>query len=206
MSWWHIRQGNYHRRSRTSSARPPSLVKSVTRIAPARAQQCRLSYFHSISLRTPVAHRSKPLSWSNSAGECRGDERHRLFRVGAISYELDIDVLMQMHKQHQVKNTIVALQVSERAARSLLETLSESHADIRQGVDPALLTSERALRNDSMPRERQTRLLSGKHNEEQASDCKKRLIAHLEYASRGANTTVEPRYAAEQPVPLVLLC
>ena len=41
-----------------------------------------------------------------------------------------------------------ALQVSERArARSLLDVLSESGADIRKGADPALVAQERRLRD-----------------------------------------------------------
>ncbi len=41
-----------------------------------------------------------------------------------------------------------ALQISERArARSLLDVLSESGADIRKGADPALVDHERRLRD-----------------------------------------------------------
>jgi tetratricopeptide (TPR) repeat protein len=58
-------------------------------------------------------------------------------------YQLQIELLMRQH--HDVQ----AFEASERArARSLLELLSESRADIRQGVDPVLLAQERSLETD----------------------------------------------------------
>ncbi len=62
-------------------------------------------------------------------------------------YEFYIDLLMQLHKQQPLKGfDTKALQVSERArARSLLETLAEANADIRQGVDPVLLEREHLI-------------------------------------------------------------
>src|SRR5262249_29438637 len=62
-------------------------------------------------------------------------------------FESYIDVLMQMHTQNPAGAfDAVALAVSERArARSLLELLKESRADIRQGVDSSLLERERSL-------------------------------------------------------------
>jgi CHAT domain-containing protein/Tfp pilus assembly protein PilF len=59
-------------------------------------------------------------------------------------YEFYIDVLMQLHKQNPSGNFVsMALEASERSrARSLLEMLGESGADIRQGVDPQLLAQE----------------------------------------------------------------
>lgn len=57
----------------------------------------------------------------------------------------------------------LALQSSERArARSLLELLRESRADIRQGADPMLLEREHTLqRRLNAKSERQIRLRSG---------------------------------------------
>ncbi|HEY9432846.1 MAG TPA: hypothetical protein VI260_15385, partial [Blastocatellia bacterium] len=62
-------------------------------------------------------------------------------------FETYIDVLMRMHTQNPAAAfDTVALAVSERArARSLLELLKESRADIRQGVDGSLLERERSL-------------------------------------------------------------
>jgi CHAT domain-containing protein len=62
-------------------------------------------------------------------------------------YDFYIDLLMQLHKQQPSKGfNAGALQVSERArARSLLDLLNESQADIRQGADPKLLQQEKNL-------------------------------------------------------------
>jgi CHAT domain-containing protein/Tfp pilus assembly protein PilF len=62
-------------------------------------------------------------------------------------YDLEVDLLMQMHKEDPSrKYDQTALQVSERArGRVLLEILSEAHADIYQEVNPSLLEHKRAL-------------------------------------------------------------
>ena len=80
-----------------------------------------------------------------------------------------------------------ALLASERGrARSLLELLGESGAEIRRGVDAALLERERELeRLISAKAEQQTRLLSGKHTEAEASAASKELDAtHRRISSR----------------------
>jgi hypothetical protein len=62
--------------------------------------------------------------------------------TGQDTYQFHIDLLMQMHQREPTAGyEMEALQISERArARSLLEILGESQADIRQGVDAKLLT------------------------------------------------------------------
>jgi CHAT domain-containing protein/Tfp pilus assembly protein PilF len=62
-------------------------------------------------------------------------------------YELLIDTLMRSQQSRPAEGfDALAAQASERAkARSLLELLVESHVDIRQGVDAALLERERDL-------------------------------------------------------------
>lgn len=64
-------------------------------------------------------------------------------------YEFFIDSLMSAPSTPPGEaRTIEALRVSERArARSLLDVLSESGADIRKGADPALVDRERRLRD-----------------------------------------------------------
>ena len=125
-------------------------------------------------------------------------------------YELYIDLLMQMHKQHPAENFDArALHTSERArARSLLELLVEARADIRQGIDPKLLEAERSLRRTLTAKaESQIRLLSGKSSAEQVTAIAKEidrlttdydnLLARIRQSS--------PRYAAlTQPVPLTV--
>jgi CHAT domain-containing protein/Tfp pilus assembly protein PilF len=71
-----------------------------------------------------------------------GGEQTRLgFREKHLTYYQDyVDVLMQTRKPE------LAFHVVERCrARSLLEMLSESHADVHAGVDPDLLREERSL-------------------------------------------------------------
>ncbi|MDX2044932.1 MAG: CHAT domain-containing protein [Acidobacteriota bacterium] len=62
-------------------------------------------------------------------------------------YEFHLDLLMQLHRSEPAAGfEALALEASEQArARSLLEQLAESHADIRQGVDAGLLAREREL-------------------------------------------------------------
>lgn len=62
-------------------------------------------------------------------------------------YEFYVDLLMRLNQQDPAAGyAALALKASERArARSLLDTLIESHADIRQGVDPKLLSDLRRL-------------------------------------------------------------
>ncbi|MGH9764940.1 MAG: tetratricopeptide repeat protein, partial [Blastocatellia bacterium] len=63
------------------------------------------------------------------------------------AYEFYIDLLMQLDRLHPSAGYgALALQASERArARSLLDTLSEAHADIPSGMDPNLLKEARLL-------------------------------------------------------------
>jgi CHAT domain-containing protein/tetratricopeptide (TPR) repeat protein len=91
-------------------------------------------------------------------------------------YELYIEVLMGLHKQNpNAGYDISALEASEKArARSLLDLLNEARADIRQGVDPELLSQTRELqRTLNLKAERQVRLLSGSHTEQEAAAAQK---------------------------------
>lgn len=123
-------------------------------------------------------------------------------------YELYIDVLMRMHKERpSAGHDADALRASERArVRSLLEILSEAKADIRQGVDTALLERERALRQQlSAKSEQLAKLLGGKHTEVQEREAKKEVGSLLgEYQEVGAQIRARsPRYASlTQPQPL----
>ena len=123
-------------------------------------------------------------------------------------YEFHIDLLMQMHKESPTGGfDSLALHASERArARSLLDMLIESRADIRQGVDASLLEKERTLGQQlSVKSARLTRLLVSKHTEEQERTARKEVEVLL-----GDYHVVEtqlraksPQYAAlTQPQPL----
>ena len=140
-----------------------------------------------------------------------GDEARADYLVSArYPYDFSVDVLMQLHKQRPAEGyDTMAFQMSERGrARSLLETLSEARADIRQGVEPKLLASERTLQQRlNAVAERQTRLVSGKHTEKQTVVLKKEIDAltndykEIEAQIRQSS----PRYAAlTQPAPLTV--
>lgn len=111
-------------------------------------------------------------------------------------YEFYVDLLMRMGEDAE------ALQANERArARGLLETLIESRADIRQGVDAQLLERERALQQQINDEElRRVRLQKGEESEKRVNQ----LLA--DYNTVQAEIRVRsPRYAAlTRPVPLTL--
>jgi CHAT domain-containing protein len=99
--------------------------------------------------------------------------------------------------------------VSERArARSLLDTLKEANADIRQGVDAALLEREREIQRRLNARaEAQRQLVSQKYSEAQATKMAEeiqRLIEDLQQVETEIKQR-NPRYAALMlPRPLTL--
>ncbi len=125
-------------------------------------------------------------------------------------YDFYIDLLMRLHLLEPKQGYDgLALQAGERArARTLLEMLTEGRADIRQGVDIALLEREQSLqRLLDAKAERQTRLLSGKHTEQKAAELKKELEQLLtQYQEvQSLIRAGSPRYAAlTQPQPLTL--
>jgi CHAT domain-containing protein len=136
--------------------------------------------------------------------------RASYFAEKQVFFEIYIDVLMQMHKQNPAAAfDALALEVSERArARSLLELLTESRADIRQGVDGSLLERERSLQQRlNAKAAAQTGLLNRKHTPEQADTAAKEIAAiTAEYEEVQARIRARsPRYAAlTQPQPLGL--
>ncbi len=110
-------------------------------------------------------------------------------------YQLQIELLMLQHHDSQ------AFEASERArARSLLELLSESHADIRQGVDSALLAQEQSLETDLRLKSEQ-RIRS--QNAALDKDIEGLTVQYREVEAQ--IRTRSPRYAAlTQPQPLTL--
>src|SRR5215813_7134125 len=114
---------------------------------------------------------------------------------------------MLSHKRDQSKELDAnALSTSEQArARSLLELLVEARADIRQGVDPALLERELMLQKSlSLKAERYGILLAGRHTDEQATAARREIdSATLELQQvQSQIRATSPRYAAlTQPRP-----
>jgi CHAT domain-containing protein/Tfp pilus assembly protein PilF len=78
-----------------------------------------------------------------------GSEDLRAYYLASLSdpYQTRIDLLMKKHRlQPEMGYDRQAFETSERErARSLIDLLVESRADIRKGADPALLARERAL-------------------------------------------------------------
>lgn len=125
-------------------------------------------------------------------------------------YEFYIDLLMQLHQLYPVDGyDRKAFEASERSrARSLLETLQEARADIRQGIDQKLLEREHSLQQllDGKTN-RQMQLLANKSSEQQAAAVTKEieelLSAYQEVEAQIRATS--PRYAAlTQPEPSTL--
>jgi CHAT domain-containing protein len=142
--------------------------------------------------------------------DIREDHRASYLASRREYYESYIDILAQRHRQNQTAGfDATAFAVSERArARSLLELLTESRADIRQGVDGSLLERERSLQqllNEKAAA--QFALLNRKHTPAQAEAAAKEIDSiTTEYEELWAQIRARaPRYAAlTQPQPLSL--
>src|SRR5689334_16532061 len=126
-------------------------------------------------------------------------------------YSFYIDMLMQKHKSDPANGfEVVAFQASERArARSLLDMLMESRADIYQAVDPILKEKDFALRQAlNAKSERQMRLLGGgKYSAQEAADVENE-ISDLTFELENVRAQIRersPRYKAlTEPQPLTL--
>src|SRR5262245_24655180 len=125
-------------------------------------------------------------------------------------YQSYIDMLMRSQGQNPAAAfDSLALEVSERArARSLLELLTESRADLRQGVDGSLRERERSLQQLLHAKAAaQFALLNRKHTPAQAEAFAKEIASlSAEYEELGAQIRARnPQYAAlTQPQTLSL--
>ncbi|MEG4393359.1 CHAT domain-containing tetratricopeptide repeat protein, partial [Microcoleus sp. BROC3] len=126
-------------------------------------------------------------------------------------YEFYIDLLMQLHKTNPKSGyDTKALEASERSrARSLLELLFESNANIREGISPELLQQEKSLQQqlDAIEKQRIETISTPNPNQTKISEIDKQRLALLEqYQQIQAQIrTASPRYAAlTQPQPLTL--
>jgi CHAT domain-containing protein/Tfp pilus assembly protein PilF len=122
-------------------------------------------------------------------------------------YELDVEILMRIDgRVPRMGFDGQALEASERGrARTLLETLTEAHADIRNGVDSRLLDDEQALQEKVDARSAKlTKVMSGQHTEDEAQAARNQfdeaLAKYQEVEAKIRNAS--PRYAAlTQPEP-----
>jgi len=138
------------------------------------------------------------------------DLRTSFFASQQDYYEFYIDLLMELHQQQPGAGyDAQALQVSEQArARSLLDLLEEADANIRTGVDPALLQREQQLRAQlDAAEQRKIELFNRPHSPDQAEAANQEidelLLAYQDVQAEIRATS--PRYAAlTQPQPLDL--
>ncbi|HEU4387822.1 MAG TPA: CHAT domain-containing protein, partial [Blastocatellia bacterium] len=125
-------------------------------------------------------------------------------------YDIYINLLMRFNQLHPTEgHNVAALQASERyRARSLLETLVEARADLRQGINPDLLERERSLlQRLNAKNERLVRLLSRGHTEQEAQEANTEIdkLATEFQQVQGEIRSKSPRYAAlMQPRPVSL--
>ena len=125
-------------------------------------------------------------------------------------YELNLEILMQLHQAYPDEGYAArAIQASEHArARGLVELLTEAHANIRAGVETALLESSEKLQQQlNVKAQRQLQLTAKRGNEAQLKELRQE-ISGLEDAYNQVEATIRktsPRYAAlTQPQPLNL--
>ena len=126
-------------------------------------------------------------------------------------YEFYIDLLMQLHKTNPKSGyDTKALEASERSrARSLLELLQESNANIREGISPDLLQQEKSLQQqlDAIEKQRIETISTPNPNQTKIDEIDSGRLALLQqYQQIQAQIrTASPRYAAlTQPQPLTL--
>jgi CHAT domain-containing protein/tetratricopeptide (TPR) repeat protein len=121
-------------------------------------------------------------------------------------YELYVDVLMRLHERRPTAGfDAAAFEASERArARSLVETLKEVQANIRQGADPALLERQRVLQRElSAKAERRMQLTDGEEAQSLAREIDRLTIEYDQIGSQIKSAS--PNYASlVQPQPLGL--
>jgi CHAT domain-containing protein/Flp pilus assembly protein TadD len=139
------------------------------------------------------------------------DLRMSYFTTVQYYYQLQIDILMQLHQQSPTPGyDRIALETSERArARSMLDLLNESSIDPKPTQkNTPLFTQERQLQQSLQQIEKQRlTLLNGKHTPAQTEDLTKRsddLIQKLKDIAARLRVQ-DPAYAdIKYPQPLTL--
>jgi CHAT domain-containing protein/tetratricopeptide (TPR) repeat protein len=125
-------------------------------------------------------------------------------------YGLWADILMELNRRRPGAGLDSrALEVSERArARSLLDLLDEARVEIREGVDPELLSREKKTRAALDAKSSlQVRILSGPHSREQAASIDKEVqFLSTQYREVKAEIRARsPQYSSlTQPEPVTV--
>ncbi len=137
------------------------------------------------------------------------DLRASYFATVRQSYELYIDILMRQQKSDpNARFAAKGFEMSERArARSFLESLRESQADIKQGVNPELLRQQKVVEERLNAKAEQQMQLLQKNRKNEAEKVSNELeqLAASAVELRDQIKTTSPRYAAlTSPQPLNL--
>jgi CHAT domain-containing protein len=136
------------------------------------------------------------------------DLRFSFFGGAIRHYEHYIDILMKLHQQRpEAGYDGEALQACERGrARGLLDMLNEAKADIRQGVDPALLLRERTVQKSLNEKAQQRMQIPPRPRGREQADAIAQAIADLTKELQQVEAEIRqtsPAYAAlTQPLPL----
>jgi CHAT domain-containing protein len=163
---------------------------------------------HNLSEARDYHEKALELTESIRARILRQDLRASFLASRQEEYELYTDLLMQLQQQRpDAGHAAAAFGISERGrARSLLETLAEARADIRQGVDAGLLAEERKLAGQIRLKEQQRAQLAGNLRAAEQTEALTREIGDMlnEYQSLQARIRESsPRFAAlTQPQPV----
>ncbi len=145
---------------------------------------------------------------STRASVARRDLQISFFATASEQYELEIEILMRLHRERPAGRwDAKAFEVFERArARGLIDSLGEMHADVRQGVPADLLDREQSLHDllDAKT-DRQLKILSGRHTESQASAAEGEIRSLLaEYQQVEAQIRASSRRYADLTHPEAL--
>ena len=138
------------------------------------------------------------------------DARTSYFASVQSYYKLQVDLLMELHKKNPNQGYAAqAFNVTERSkARTLLELLTESKADIRTGVDPQLLQQEQDIQRQLTALDkRRIELANASTNKEQIATLEsQRETLQTQYRTLQSQIrTTSPKYAAlKYPQPLTL--
>ncbi len=124
-------------------------------------------------------------------------------------YKLQIDLLMELHQKNPDQSYAAqAFNVTERSkARTLLELLAESKADIRTGVDPQLLAKEKDIQSQLVAIDKRRIQLASSTTKEQITALEnQRQTLQSQYRDLQTQIrTTSPKYAAlKYPQPLAL--
>jgi CHAT domain-containing protein/Flp pilus assembly protein TadD len=134
--------------------------------------------------------------------------RASYFATAHQQYEFYIDVLMQLHKRDPSAGLdLKALEASERSrARSLVEMLGETGADIRQGVDPELLEQEGNTKDKlSKAIQKRQMIVARIHTKQEIDDSEQEIVELTTEYEQIASVIRKksPQYAAlTQPTSL----